>query len=423
MVKLESERLVMRSYKKSDLNDYHKLLSNKENMYYLIELTTNTLEESKKSLDDAIEFNKKGKARRFCIALKESDKLIGGIGYEVPTITPDGKIADPLGWFIMPEYQNKGYMTEAVKTVLEYAFLHDNCIRVATGCFKENIPTQKVMAKVGFRQEAEKPKAMWLDGQMRDRLEFAINRDEYAQSNGKPYYLSYDERYKKAYEAGMEKWGHTAADETLVSMITDWVNDNKLKGKRVIDFACGEGAGGEILSQLGCIYHGVDISPIAIEKAKAALEKYPNATVSVHDMVEHPISEKYDAAIDIMGLHMLVLNHHRSKYLKNAFNCLKKDAPMLFFRELYKEDATDEVVESFEQWLAITGEDYVTPKLKTVSHSGKSVEVNLTYLPARHMSKSGYEREMTEAGFVVEDFVEMEMNVQTPYSASIFVRK
>lgn len=72
-------------------------------------------------------------------------------------------------------------MTEAVKRVLQFAFLQDNCIRVATACFKENIPTRKVMDKVGFRKEAEKLKAMWLDGQMRDRLEFAINRDEYMQ--------------------------------------------------------------------------------------------------------------------------------------------------------------------------------------------------------------------------------------------------
>jgi len=35
------------------------------------------------------------------------------------------------------------------------------------------------MAKVGFRKEAEEINAMWLDGQMRDRLEFAINRDEF----------------------------------------------------------------------------------------------------------------------------------------------------------------------------------------------------------------------------------------------------
>ncbi len=100
-------------------------------------------------------------------------------GSDVTAITPVGKIDDPMGWFIMPYYQNNGYMTEAVKRVLEFAFLQDNCVRVVTGCFKDNIPTQKVMEKAGFRKEAEKPSAMWLDGQMRDRLEFALNRDEF----------------------------------------------------------------------------------------------------------------------------------------------------------------------------------------------------------------------------------------------------
>jgi len=157
------------------------MLSDKENMYYFLPfgIVTNTLEESHDSMQNAMEINAKADGCRFCIALKESDKLIGAIGYGISATTPVGKIADPMGWFIMPEYQNKGYMTEAVKKVLEYAFLQDNCVRVVTACFKDNVPTQKVMAKAGFRKEAEKLNAMWLDGQMRDRLEFAINRDEF----------------------------------------------------------------------------------------------------------------------------------------------------------------------------------------------------------------------------------------------------
>ena len=179
MVTLESSRLIIRNYKESDIADYHRMMSDKVNMYYLIGITTNSMEESLHSLNDTLEVNTKGTGRRFCIALKESDKLIGAVGYEVPYILPVGKIADPMGWFMLPEYHNSGYMTEAVKRVLDFAFMQDNCVRVATGCFKDNIPTQRVMEKVGFRKEAEKPGAMCLDGQMRDRLEFALNRDEY----------------------------------------------------------------------------------------------------------------------------------------------------------------------------------------------------------------------------------------------------
>jgi len=181
MVTLESDRLILRNYKDSDLTEYHKILSDKENMYYIIPfgIVTNSIEESHESLRNAIEYNTQQKGYRFCIALKENDKMIGGIGYGIAAETPVGKIADPMGWFLAHEHQNKGYITEAAKKLLEYAFLQDNCVRVVTACFKENIPTQKVMAKLGFRKESEKLNAMWHDGEMRDRLEYAINRDEF----------------------------------------------------------------------------------------------------------------------------------------------------------------------------------------------------------------------------------------------------
>jgi RimJ/RimL family protein N-acetyltransferase len=175
---LETERLILRQYEENDLPEYFKLFSDKRNMYFLNDITVDTLEEARESLKAAIEINEKEKARRFCIALKNVNKLIGGIGYEIAANTPFGKIADPMGWFIMPEFQNRGYVTEAAKKVLEFAFLQDNCVRIVTGCYAANIPTQKIMAKAGFRKEGERIKSQFHDGEMKDRLEYAINRDE-----------------------------------------------------------------------------------------------------------------------------------------------------------------------------------------------------------------------------------------------------
>jgi len=157
------------------------MLSDKTNMYWLIELTTTTVEESQRSMELVMEMNAKGKMRLRCVALKENDRLIGAVGCEIAAKTPIGIIIDPMAWFIMPEYQNKGYITEAVRRVMEHEFLEEGCIRIVTAGFKDNIPTQKVMEKVGFRKEAEKIKARWYDGQMRDRVEYAINRDEFMQ--------------------------------------------------------------------------------------------------------------------------------------------------------------------------------------------------------------------------------------------------
>jgi len=161
----------------SDLTEYFCILSDRENMYYLDDIITETIENAQQSLAEAIKLTKTGQARRFAITLKGHQKLIGAAGYDIIESTPLGRIGH-MGWFILPEYQNKGYITEAAKRVLSYAFAEDDCVRIETGCYEENTPTQKVMDKVGFRLEAKKVKAKYHDGRMKNRLDYAINKDD-----------------------------------------------------------------------------------------------------------------------------------------------------------------------------------------------------------------------------------------------------
>ena len=241
-----------------------------------------------------------------------------------------------------------------------------------------------------------------------------------------PYYMAYEKRYQAVFSAGAERWGHSADDEVLYNTLKLWVEENALKGKAVIEYACGEGACGVILSELGCIYHGVDISPSAIEKSKKLLAKYPNAKVEVLDMVNECVEDQYDAALDCMGLHMLITDEDRKKYLQNAYQSLKNGAPMLLFRESYRENgAYNGVVDSFEEWERITGDDYKTPQLRQVRNAanGRNVDVLVPLLPARARDKKGYFEELGNIGFEIEEFVEMDVSAAIAHSASIFMRK
>jgi ribosomal-protein-alanine N-acetyltransferase len=103
---------------------------------------------------------------------------MGSIGYTISDTTPFGKIVH-LGYMLLPEFHGQGYMTEAVKKVIGFAFTHDDCIRITTGCHKENEASRKVMENAGFRKEGERLKAVFHDGAMKDRLEYAINKDEF----------------------------------------------------------------------------------------------------------------------------------------------------------------------------------------------------------------------------------------------------
>ena len=241
-----------------------------------------------------------------------------------------------------------------------------------------------------------------------------------------PYYKAYEKRYQAVFAAGAERWGHSPDNEVLYNTLKSWVEENNLQGKSIIEYACGEGACGVILSELGCIYHGVDISPSAIEKSKKLLEAYPNATVEVLDMVKERVNEKYDAALDCMGIHMLITDNDRNCYLKNAYDSLKENAPMLFFRESYRQDgAYRGAVNSVTEWAQITGEDYETLQSRQVKNScdGSVVEVLLPLLPARAKDKSGYIEEFENVGFDVENFIEMGASTAIPQAASIYVRK
>ncbi len=238
----------------------------------------------------------------------------------------------------------------------------------------------------------------------------------------KPYYHAYEDRYRRVFEAGIPLWGNSPDDPVLVDALTAWVQENNLVGKTVADFACGEGGVGVILSRLGCRWRGFDVAPSAVAAARRRLAEFPDASVTCLDMIHEDSAEPetFDAAIDCMGLHMLLTDDDRKSYLSRVYRVLKSGAPMLFFREAYRENAYRGAVSSFDAWKEITGEDYDTPELRT-DKDGKSVMIPL--VPARARCREDYIAEMTDAGFRVERFREMDQSEAIAFSASMYVRK
>jgi len=165
MPKYETERLLVRDYTDSDLHDLHSLISDKVTMHFLADISTNTLEETRENLQHAIA-NTDG--HYFCICDKHTGEFIGSVGYTITDTTPLNKIGH-LGFFILPKFHGNGYTPEAAKRVLEFAFLEDGCTRITTGCHKDNIASQKVIAKLGFHKEEESL----------HRFEYALNKNDY----------------------------------------------------------------------------------------------------------------------------------------------------------------------------------------------------------------------------------------------------
>jgi RimJ/RimL family protein N-acetyltransferase len=58
-----------------------------------------------------------------------------------------------LGYCIFPEYRRQGYGTEAAQLILKYAFDDWHAHKVLAMCNAQNIPSQKVLEKLGMTKE------------------------------------------------------------------------------------------------------------------------------------------------------------------------------------------------------------------------------------------------------------------------------
>jgi RimJ/RimL family protein N-acetyltransferase len=73
----------------------------------------------------------------------------GMLGFKgIPNILGEAEI----GYGIEPAYQRKGYMTEAVRLLVEWAFQSGRCQAVVAETLPDNLPSQRVLQKVGMRQ-------------------------------------------------------------------------------------------------------------------------------------------------------------------------------------------------------------------------------------------------------------------------------
>jgi len=180
MIRLTTERLIIRDPLLTDIDGWHRLLADSETMYFLDDIFTKTLEESKQNLNVAVEESEKQNRKKyfFAIEIKDTGAFVGTVGYTVINTTPVGKMVG-AGYFILPEYHGKGYMTEAFMEVIRFAFENNDVFRINTGCLTENHASERVMQKCGLIKEAEYKAYTWHDGQIKDRVEYRLLRDEW----------------------------------------------------------------------------------------------------------------------------------------------------------------------------------------------------------------------------------------------------
>jgi RimJ/RimL family protein N-acetyltransferase len=126
------------------------------------------------------------------LVVEHEGRVVGDAMVEVRTPWAQAEVAAQaegldaaLGWVVDPAEQGRGYATEVARDLLVIAFDEMGLRRVVAECFADNVPSWKVMERVGMRREARNVRESlhrdrgWLDG-----LTYALQADEWRERRG-----------------------------------------------------------------------------------------------------------------------------------------------------------------------------------------------------------------------------------------------
>lgn len=181
MVKITTERLILRRLKDSDDKDIVKNVNNLNVSKWLLVVPCPY------KLKDAKEWIKKNKEYWtkklvtdyvFGIELKEEEKIIGTIGlHHVDRYQGNAEV----GYWLGERYWKKGYGSEALKALINFAFKRLKLRRLEVGVFSQNLSSGKLLEKFGFvkegiRKESRRSKA---DGKIHNEIMYGLLKKDY----------------------------------------------------------------------------------------------------------------------------------------------------------------------------------------------------------------------------------------------------
>ncbi len=167
---IKTKRLLIRKFELKDLQAVYEYTSDIRVMKYIPEGVF-----TEEAAKEFINQNMGDKAEKFPVILKDENILIGHIFFAQYF----GEHTYEIGWVFNPNYYNKGYASEAAKAMLEFGFEKMKFHRIIATCQPENIPSYRVMEKIGMRREGYFKKCIPNGQEWWDEYYYAILAEEW----------------------------------------------------------------------------------------------------------------------------------------------------------------------------------------------------------------------------------------------------
>jgi len=144
---------------------FEKFSMSRNTDFYTIEAQTNRIKSYIESMQNDQEYY-------FGIFKNDDHTLIGTINlFQVLRGSLQSAF---IGYFLDKSQNGKGYTTEAVQLIVEYAFNELNLHRIEAGVMPHNIASIRVLEKAGFHIEGLAQKSVKINGKWEDHQMLAI---------------------------------------------------------------------------------------------------------------------------------------------------------------------------------------------------------------------------------------------------------
>ena len=177
---LETERLVLRQLTVDDSENWFKNLSDDEVAVLIGMEPLEHVEGSKGFIDSFSDRYEKGQGMAWAIILKEDYTFIGTCSYEkIDKLNLSGEI----GYDLLKEYWGRGFMTEALRIIIEYGFENLNLNRIEAHTAAINTASRDLLRKLGFSEEGIFRDSSFFRGEFRDDCTYSLLRREWTNPN------------------------------------------------------------------------------------------------------------------------------------------------------------------------------------------------------------------------------------------------
>jgi RimJ/RimL family protein N-acetyltransferase len=153
MTDLTTDRLLLRNWRDADREPFAALNGDPAVMEHFPSVQTR--EQSDQLIDRNLPLIEERGWGLWALEVRDTGRFIGFTGLSVPSFEAHFLPAVEIGWRLSKDAWGNGYATEAARASLEHAFGPAGLEEVVSFTATTNLPSQRVMQRIGMVQDGE----------------------------------------------------------------------------------------------------------------------------------------------------------------------------------------------------------------------------------------------------------------------------